>query len=225
MDPAACLSLIPPWPSCRLVYAVWRELTWPFRFSAGRRRRQISLLRFINFYNTVKSHKGIDGMTPYERLYNFFYGRICKQREDFWQIMKYLNFILVSLLMLGPAYAGSEGVLPKYDKVVIGYVPAKSASIHGAPYVTLEAKVLKHHKSRDIERFFVRLNKLASEGITDNATRLHKATKYIEATFQGESIRLFFSGDTGLNKFKQYEEKWQILYNEIYDYLVMNQRF
>ncbi len=29
------------------------------------KQRQISLLRFINFYNTVKPHREIDGMTPY----------------------------------------------------------------------------------------------------------------------------------------------------------------
>ena len=43
-----------------------------------RRQRQISLLRFINFYNTVKPHKGINGMTPYEKLYDFYYGKNCK---------------------------------------------------------------------------------------------------------------------------------------------------
>jgi len=40
-----------------------------------RKQRQISLLRFINFYNTVKPHKGIDGMTPYEKLFEHFYGQ------------------------------------------------------------------------------------------------------------------------------------------------------
>ena len=39
-----------------------------------RKQRQISMLRFINFYNTVKPHKGIDGMTPYEKLLEHFYG-------------------------------------------------------------------------------------------------------------------------------------------------------
>jgi transposase InsO family protein len=40
----------------------------------NRKARQISLLRFVNFYNTVKPHKGIDGMTPYEKLLDYFYG-------------------------------------------------------------------------------------------------------------------------------------------------------
>jgi transposase InsO family protein len=40
-----------------------------------RNHRQVSLLRFINFYNTVKPHKGIDNMTPYERLLDYFYGK------------------------------------------------------------------------------------------------------------------------------------------------------
>ena len=39
-----------------------------------RNNRHISLLRFINFYNTVKPHKGIDNMTPYEKLIEYFYG-------------------------------------------------------------------------------------------------------------------------------------------------------
>jgi len=39
-----------------------------------RQQRQISLLRFINFYNTVKPHKGINNMTPYEVLIEHFYG-------------------------------------------------------------------------------------------------------------------------------------------------------
>lgn len=39
-----------------------------------RKSRQVSLLRFINFYNTVKPHKGIDNMTPYEKLIDYFYG-------------------------------------------------------------------------------------------------------------------------------------------------------
>ena len=40
-----------------------------------RKSRQISLLRFINFYNTVKPHKGIDDMTPYEKLLEYFKGQ------------------------------------------------------------------------------------------------------------------------------------------------------
>jgi len=40
-----------------------------------RKQRQISLLRFINYYNTVKPHKGIDDMTPQEKLFEHFYGQ------------------------------------------------------------------------------------------------------------------------------------------------------
>ena len=40
----------------------------------NRNNRNISLQRFINFYNTVKPHKGIDNMTPYEKLIEYFYG-------------------------------------------------------------------------------------------------------------------------------------------------------
>ena len=38
-----------------------------------RKSREISLLRLVNFYNTVKPHKGIDDMTPYEKLLEYFY--------------------------------------------------------------------------------------------------------------------------------------------------------
>jgi hypothetical protein len=41
----------------------------------SRKNRQVSLLRFINLYNTVKPHKGIDNMTPYEKLLDYFYGK------------------------------------------------------------------------------------------------------------------------------------------------------
>lgn len=41
-----------------------------------RKNRHISLLRFINFYNTVKPHKGIDDMTPYEKLMEYFYDNV-----------------------------------------------------------------------------------------------------------------------------------------------------
>jgi len=34
--------------------------------------RQSKLRRFINFYNTVKPHKGLNGKTPYEILEFYF---------------------------------------------------------------------------------------------------------------------------------------------------------
>lgn len=40
----------------------------------GRKNRQGSLLLLINFYNTVKPHKSIDDMAPYEKLLDYFYG-------------------------------------------------------------------------------------------------------------------------------------------------------
>jgi transposase InsO family protein len=40
---------------------------------SSRQKRQIGLNRFINFYNVVKPHKGIDHMTPYEKLTDYFY--------------------------------------------------------------------------------------------------------------------------------------------------------
>ncbi|WP_371264353.1 integrase core domain-containing protein [Nitrosomonas oligotropha] len=41
--------------------------------------RHIQLLRFINFYNTVKPHKSLNNATPYEILTAYFNQPICKQ--------------------------------------------------------------------------------------------------------------------------------------------------
>lgn len=41
-------------------------------FTSHRQRRQ-SLVRFVNYYNTAKPHKGIDNQTPLERLCEYFY--------------------------------------------------------------------------------------------------------------------------------------------------------
>jgi len=38
-----------------------------------KQQRRRTLLRFINFYNTIKPHKGIGNKTPYEKLYGYFY--------------------------------------------------------------------------------------------------------------------------------------------------------
>ena len=47
-----------------------------FKDSADRR---IQLLRFINFYNTVKPHKSLNNATPYEILNAYFNQPLCKQ--------------------------------------------------------------------------------------------------------------------------------------------------
>lgn len=41
---------------------------------ASREERKISLKRFLNWYNTVKLHKWIENMTPYEVIEKFYYG-------------------------------------------------------------------------------------------------------------------------------------------------------
>jgi transposase InsO family protein len=40
---------------------------------SSREHRNRSLNRFINFYNTVKPHAGIKGMTPLEKLIDYFF--------------------------------------------------------------------------------------------------------------------------------------------------------
>jgi transposase InsO family protein len=41
--------------------------------------RHIQLIRFINFYNTVKPHKSLNNATPYEILTTYFNQPLCKQ--------------------------------------------------------------------------------------------------------------------------------------------------
>ena len=36
---------------------------------AERVNRKVALIRFVNYYNTVKPHKGIDGLTAYGKTY------------------------------------------------------------------------------------------------------------------------------------------------------------
>lgn len=38
-----------------------------------RSHRKTELIRFVNYYNTVKPHKGIDNLTPMEKLLQYFY--------------------------------------------------------------------------------------------------------------------------------------------------------
>ena len=47
---------------------MWHEQN---RFDS-RADRRIGLARFVNFYNTVKPHKGINNLTPYELLTDYF---------------------------------------------------------------------------------------------------------------------------------------------------------
>ncbi len=47
---------------------IWHEKY----FFETRQDRQIALARFVNYYNTVKPHAGINNMTPYELLTEYF---------------------------------------------------------------------------------------------------------------------------------------------------------
>jgi hypothetical protein len=48
---------------------LWHEKT----IFKNREHRKKELIRFVNYYNTVKPHAGIDGDTPLERLLHYFY--------------------------------------------------------------------------------------------------------------------------------------------------------
>lgn len=53
----------------RTLIEMWHDKT---EFNS-RAHRKTELVRFINYYNTVKPHKGIDNLTPMEKLINYFY--------------------------------------------------------------------------------------------------------------------------------------------------------
>lgn len=53
----------------RTILEMWHDQT---EFKSRIHRRQ-ELIRFVNYYNTVKPHKGIGNLTPMEKLINYFY--------------------------------------------------------------------------------------------------------------------------------------------------------
>ena len=53
----------------RTLMDMWHRQT-TFR---NRTHRKLELIRFVNYYNTVKPHKGIDNLTPMEKLLQYFY--------------------------------------------------------------------------------------------------------------------------------------------------------
>jgi transposase InsO family protein len=53
----------------RTIMEMWHNKT---RFSSSAHRKT-ELKRFVNYYNTVKPHKAIDGMTPIEKLLEYFF--------------------------------------------------------------------------------------------------------------------------------------------------------
>jgi transposase InsO family protein len=56
---------------------------WHHHDLRSRDQRKQKLARYINYYNGVKPHKGIDNQTPNERLYEYFYqSEKHKQRSE-----------------------------------------------------------------------------------------------------------------------------------------------
>lgn len=53
----------------RTLMEMWHEKT-EFK---NRDHRKKELIRFVNYYNTVKPHKGIESQTPFEKLIDYFY--------------------------------------------------------------------------------------------------------------------------------------------------------
>jgi len=133
--------------------------------------------------------------------------------------MNFFRPFLLILLFIPVAQAGTGSAGLKYDSVSIGYIPSRGASFKGEPHVILEGRSLAHHKNPQIREFFVALKKLAAEGRTDNATQFHEPTQYLDVVYQGERVRLFYSGATHLEKFARYEGRWKSLHREIYRFL------
>lgn len=134
------------------------------------------------------------------------------------RVAKRTLFGLLTIALLSPVSAFSA-TTASYDSVSIGYIPSRHASFTGTPHTLLEAKSLSHHKNEAIHRFHDQLAKLASQGIKGNATQMHEPTRYIETVYQGQRIRLFYSGDTGLARFQEYEQQWKVLWLAIYQFL------
>lgn len=53
----------------RTLMEMWHEKT----VFKNRNHRKLELIRFVNYYNTVKAHKGIDDKTPMEQLIQYFF--------------------------------------------------------------------------------------------------------------------------------------------------------
>lgn len=136
-----------------------------------------------------------------------------------------MRLFLFLVLCFTPAHyliAGSSDVDLQYDKISIGFIPSRGESFSGQPYKTIEARSLTHHKNKKIASFYKSLSDIAAEGITDNATQFHQPTRYLEAVYQGQNIRLFYTGDTGQEKYKNYEDLWKLLHREMYDYITIH---
>jgi transposase InsO family protein len=53
----------------RTLLEMWHNKTY---FKSKVHRKQ-ELIRLVNYYNTIKPHKGINNMRPMEKLINYFY--------------------------------------------------------------------------------------------------------------------------------------------------------
>ena len=59
----------------RTLMEMWHNKT----FFTSHEQRRTELRRFLNFYNAVKPHKGIDNLTPFEKIDMYFNHTPCKQ--------------------------------------------------------------------------------------------------------------------------------------------------
>ncbi len=72
----------------RTIMEMWHQKT---EFTSRDHRNQ-ELIRFINYYNTIKPHKGIEDKTPYEKLVEYFENEDRKQPNHH-SVNSRLNFL------------------------------------------------------------------------------------------------------------------------------------
>ncbi|MCB1044610.1 MAG: hypothetical protein KDC35_16835 [Acidobacteria bacterium] len=107
----------------------------------------------------------------------------------------------------------------QHDYVMIGYIPSRGAAFKGEPYKKLQAEVLAFHKRDEVKELFDALQEVAKSGVTDNATRFHEPVIYLEVMWQGDRVRLSYSGPSQVDRYRSYEQKWLILHQRFFEYL------
>jgi hypothetical protein len=132
--------------------------------------------------------------------------------------------IFIGVVLFAPhlSYAEKVSTASKHDYIKIGFIPTRGAAYKGTPYIDLRAEALAHHKNPDIEAFYKEIKALTSEGVVDNSSEFHQPTVYIEVNFQGDVLRLSYTGMSSKDKYSEYEKAWLELHGEVFLYLTKN---
>lgn len=149
--------------------------------------------------------------------------------------MKYLPVLMLSLAWsLPPAFAGeapksTSSVESFNDYVKIRYMPSRSGFIKEKEPVTeligeASTIVAKHDGSvmgtnDQIKALYERAAALRAQGIGTNQQHFHIAVTRLEMSYRGETVTLEYVGPSGEEKFAAYEQAWQKLYRDAYQFL------